>query len=62
MVLHPFTKPFALFVKEARKLHDKKYQYIERNYKGARPKMTIVCPEHGKFQQSPPGLPEAKRL
>lgn len=53
MVLHPFTKPFALFVKEVRKLYGKKHQYIERNHKGARPKMTIVCPEHRKFQQSP---------
>jgi len=52
-MLHPLTKPFNQFVKEARKVHGQKYKYLEKTYRGARPKMTIVCPEHGPFPQSP---------
>ncbi len=53
MTLHPYTKPFRQFVREARKVHGQTYSYVESTYKGARTPMTIVCPRHGNFKQAP---------
>ena len=47
------TKSFPDFVDDARKVHGDKYIYIEDTYKNGRTKMTMVCPEHGEFEQRP---------
>lgn len=40
------------YIQQARKVHNDKYDYSKVNYvKGLR-KITIICPEHGEFQQS----------
>lgn len=41
------------FVERSKKIHDSKYDYSIVNYIGTRKKVTIVCPEHGEFQQTP---------
>jgi hypothetical protein len=47
------TKPSDDFIDEASKLHGGKYDYSLVDYKGARPKVKIICPEHGEFLQRP---------
>lgn len=39
------------FIAEARKIHGNKYDYSDVEYKGAREKITIICPKHGRFEQ-----------
>jgi len=41
------------FIKEAIKIHGDKYDYSQSNYKSARIPLTIICKEHGPFEQSP---------
>ena len=44
------------FVSKAKKIHTcDKYDYSEVVYKDAKIKVTIICPEHGKFKQTPTG-------
>lgn len=43
-------KKFLLF---ANKKHNNKYRYIDESFNGITDKMTIICPTHGSFQQSP---------
>ena len=43
----------ANFVEKARTLHGSKYNYSKVQYEGAQTKVTIICPEHGEFQQTP---------
>ena len=44
------------FVSKAKKIHTcDKYNYTQVDYKGAKIKVTIICPEHGKFKQTPTG-------
>ena len=44
------------FVSKAKKIHTcDKYNYTQVDYKGAKIKVTIICPEHGKFEQTPTG-------
>ncbi|MDR2020905.1 MAG: DUF723 domain-containing protein [Treponema sp.] len=43
---------FAEFVKRARKVHGKKYRYIESSYTNLSSPVTIVCPVHGEFSQN----------
>jgi len=40
-------------IEEFRKVHGDKYDYSNVEYKNALTKVTIICPEHGEFQQSP---------
>lgn len=40
------------FIKKANKVHQK-YDYSLVNYKNSNTKVTIICPEHGEFQQFP---------
>lgn len=47
------TKTFEDFVTDARNVHGDKYTYIEETYKNGRTKMTMICPEHGEFEQRP---------
>lgn len=39
------------FITEAKALHGNFYDYSRTEYKGAREKLTIVCPRHGPFEQ-----------
>lgn len=41
------------FIAKARKIHGDKYDYSEIVYVYANEKVPIICPNHGKFQQSP---------
>jgi hypothetical protein len=42
---------FAEFVRRAREVHGKKYEYDEASYESLSAKLTIICPEHGPFTQ-----------
>jgi hypothetical protein len=41
------------FIAEAKAVHGDKYDYSKVNYKSAHSKVTIVCSEHGEFEQTP---------
>jgi len=40
------------FIEKCKKIHQGKYSYIKTIYKGAEVKITIICPEHGEFEQN----------
>ena len=41
------------FIKKAREVHGEKYDYSKVEYVNSITKVTIICPEHGEFQQRP---------
>jgi Zn-finger nucleic acid-binding protein len=41
------------FIEKAKKIHGEKYNYSKVEYKNSRTKVTIVCSEHGEFEQTP---------
>ena len=41
------------FIDEARGVHGDWYDYGHVDYRGSKTKVTIVCPEHGPFEQTP---------
>ena len=41
------------FVKDARNIHGDKYDYSKVNYKDRKSTITIICPIHGDFEQTP---------
>lgn len=41
------------FIKKVAALHNGKYDYSKVDYKGCNKKVTIICPIHGEFQQTP---------
>lgn len=41
------------FIKKAKKIHGDKYSYSKVDFKSAHTKVTIICPIHGDFEQSP---------
>lgn len=41
------------FILRAKKCHGDKYDYSQVIYKNANTKVTIICPEHGTFEQTP---------
>lgn len=41
------------FIKEARKVHGNKYDYIEAEYENRNKNIAIICPIHGQYFQSP---------
>ena len=43
----------AIFLEKAREKHNNKYDYSKVDYKNNSIKVTIICPEHGEFEQSP---------
>jgi hypothetical protein len=47
------SRAFARFLQEAEKIHDGKYQYHVNTFNGMTKPMTITCPIHGEFRQSP---------
>ena len=47
------TKTRESFIEEARSVHGDKYDYSKVVYINAHTKVTIVCPDHGEFTQTP---------
>ena len=41
------------FIKKSREIHDDKYDYSKVDYRNANAKVIIICPTHGKFEQTP---------
>lgn len=41
------------FIRKAKEIHGDRYDYSKTVYINARTKVTIICPEHGEFVQSP---------
>ena len=41
------------FIQKARNIHGTKYDYSKVQYEHCQTKVTIICPEHGEFQQAP---------
>lgn len=41
------------FVEKARKVHGDFYDYSRVDYQGNKVKVTVICPVHGEFQQTP---------
>ena len=41
------------FIKRAREIHNDKYDYSKVEYKNCTTKICIICPDHGKFIQTP---------
>ena len=41
------------FIEKSRKIHGNLYDYSKVNYKNARTNVTIICPVHGSFKQTP---------
>ena len=61
-----FKHTRSSFIERACKVHANKYDYSKVDYVSGRKKVTIICPEHGKFMQTPEahmagqGCPECK--
>lgn len=47
------TKTLENFISDARVVHGDKYKYNKVKYVSSQSKITIVCNEHGEFEQSP---------
>jgi hypothetical protein len=47
------TKSIDVFIKEANKIHNFKYDYSKTVYQKAKIKIKIICPIHGEFEQTP---------
>ena len=41
------------FIKRVKSVHNGKYDYSNINYVNTKTKITIICPEHGEFRQTP---------
>lgn len=54
------TKTTEQFIKDAISLHGNKYDYSLTEYENNNTKITIICPEHGEFNQTPRGHLEGK--
>ena len=42
-----------VFIRKAKGIHRDKYDYNKADYKNIRTKVTIICPVHGEFRQTP---------
>jgi len=47
----PLIKTTEEFINRAKEIHGDKYDYSKVVYKGKKEHVTIICPEHGEFQQ-----------
>ncbi|WP_394271931.1 DUF723 domain-containing protein, partial [Butyricicoccus sp.] len=47
------SKGTEQFIEEAKKVHGDKYSYLNTNYINNRTKVSITCPIHGEFLQTP---------
>lgn len=45
--------PLEVFIARAKKVHGEKYNYSKVNYRTLKDKVTIICPVHGEFYQTP---------
>jgi len=41
------------FIEDAKRVHGDKYDYSKVEYKGSEVEVTIICPKHGEFKQTP---------
>ena len=41
------------FIKKAKSIHGDRFDYSLVEYVGAKTKVTIICPKHGPFEQTP---------
>ena len=48
-----FLKSKEQFIKDAIKVHDDKYNYVNVDYNGSFKPIKIICPIHGEFEQLP---------
>lgn len=48
-----YTKTTEQFIEDAKKIHGNKYIYDKVNYINKDIPVTIICPEHGEFEQRP---------
>ena len=48
-----FTYSLEEFIKNANKIHNYKYDYSKVEYVNSKTKITIICPKHGEFLQTP---------
>ena len=48
-----FRKSTEQFINEAREIYDNKFDYSKVNYINYHTKVTIICPKHGEFEQTP---------
>lgn len=46
-----FNRTTKEFIEKAKEVHGDKYDYSKTEYNGSHSKITIICPEHGEFQQ-----------
>ena len=51
MIIH--NNKTEIFIAKAKKNHGERYDYSKVNYTNAKTKITIICNEHGEFQQTP---------
>ena len=42
-----------VFIKKAKEIHGNKYDYSKVMYNGSQKSVTIICPNHGEFEQTP---------
>jgi len=47
------TKAGLSFIKKSKSVHGNKYDYSKVEYVNAKTKVTIICPIHGEFEQTP---------
>jgi len=52
-VINRYRKPINKFINESKLVHGTKYDYSLVNYKNNRTNVTIICPIHGVFEQTP---------
>lgn len=46
-------KSLGDFIRQANEIHNGKYDYSKVNYVNGKTPVTIICPKHGEFQQTP---------
>jgi len=47
------TDTSGTFIEKAKLIHGDTYNYSKSEYKGSQEPLTIICPQHGPFQQTP---------
>lgn len=53
LLRHNLERNKKTFLRKARKKHNNKYDYSESNYINTHTKIVIICPIHGRFEQTP---------
>lgn len=47
------VKSIDRFIEDAKEIHGNRYDYSKAEYVHSHTPLTIICPEHGEFQQTP---------